>query len=231
MTEAEWQACDNVEVMLSSVGCKGTERKVRLFSVACCRGVWDLLPDEWCKNAVALAEQFADGQATDQERQNAHALGMELLGPGDPRNEPRGAALGTLGQPAAQHDGATPLFAEAFGTASAAVLAYANSRTASDIATWHVFREQAESLQLAFLRDIFGPLPFRSVTIDRAWTTVTVTSLAQTIYDERAFDRLPILADALEDAGCTNRDILDHCRQPGEHARGCWVVDLVLGKK
>jgi len=69
------------------------------------------------------------------------------------------------------------------------------------------------------------------VTLDPAWLTGTVTSLAQAIYDERAFDRLPILADALEDAGCTNQDILAHCRQPGEHCRGCWALDLVLGRE
>jgi hypothetical protein len=54
--------------------------------------------------------------------------------------------------------------------------------------------------------------------------------MAQAIYNERGFDRLPILGDALEDAGCTDRDILDHCRGPGPHVRGCWAVDLLLGK-
>jgi hypothetical protein len=63
------------------------------------------------------------------------------------------------------------------------------------------------------------------------WREATIPSLAQAIYDECAFDRLPILADALEDAGCTNEDILNHCRQPGQHVRGCWVVDLLLGKE
>ena len=81
-----------------------------------------------------------------------------------------------------------------------------------------------------FVRCIFGS-PFHHVAVDPAWRTATVTSLAQAIYADRAFDCLPILADALEDAGCTSRDILDHCRQPGEHVRGCWVVDLVLGKE
>ncbi|MBL8798934.1 MAG: hypothetical protein JNM56_33930 [Planctomycetia bacterium] len=79
------------------------------------------------------------------------------------------------------------------------------------------------------LRDIFGN-PFHPVTINPAWRTLTVISLAQAIYDERAFDRLPILADALEDAGCDSADILNHCRQPGEHVRGCWCVDLILSK-
>jgi hypothetical protein len=58
-----------------------------------------------------------------------------------------------------------------------------------------------------------------------------VARLARGIYDDRAFDRLPILADALEDAGCHDTAILDHCRQPGPHVRGCWVVDLLLGKE
>ncbi|MBL8797494.1 MAG: hypothetical protein JNM56_26575 [Planctomycetia bacterium] len=82
----------------------------------------------------------------------------------------------------------------------------------------------------AFLRDILGN-PLRPISADPSWQTETVSSLATAIYDERAFDRLPILADALEDAGCDNADMLNHCRQPGEHVRGCWVVDLVLGKK
>jgi hypothetical protein len=69
------------------------------------------------------------------------------------------------------------------------------------------------------------------VTVDPTWLTSTVVSLATAIYGDRAFDRLPILADALEDAGCDNADIFNHCRQPGEHIRGCFVVDLLLGKK
>ena len=86
------------------------------------------------------------------------------------------------------------------------------------------------------LHDLFGN-PFRPVTLDPSWLTPTVTSLAQAIYDDRQlpsglFDnqRIGVLADALEDAGCDNADILNHCRQPGVHVRGCWVVDLVLGK-
>src|SRR5262249_23472844 len=88
----------------------------------------------------------------------------------------------------------------------------------------------AKLQQVGFLRCIFGN-PFHPVTLTPAWQTSTVTALAQSIYDDRAFDRLPILADALEDAGCDNADILNHCRQPGEHVRGCWVVDLILGKE
>ena len=84
-------------------------------------------------------------------------------------------------------------------------------------------------MQLALLRAIFGN-PFRPVAVDPAWPTSDVVALAKGIYEERAFDRMPILADALQDAGCDNEDILSHCRGPGPHVRGCWVVDLVLGK-
>jgi hypothetical protein len=73
--------------------------------------------------------------------------------------------------------------------------------------------------------------PFRPVTLDRSWQTTTTMALAQAIYDERAFERLPVLADALEESGCTDAEILNHCRIPGVHVRGCWVVDLVLEKE
>jgi hypothetical protein len=67
--------------------------------------------------------------------------------------------------------------------------------------------------------------------MDPYWRKPTVSSLAQAIYTEKNFDRMPMLADALEDAGCSNAAILTHCRQPGEHVRGCWVVDLLIGKE
>jgi hypothetical protein len=88
------------------------------------------------------------------------------------------------------------------------------------------------SLQAALLRDLFGGL-FQSFILDPHWTgwnNGAALILARLCYENRAFDRLPILADALEDAGCTDQAILDHCRGPGPHVRGCWVVDLMLGK-
>jgi hypothetical protein len=92
---------------------------------------------------------------------------------------------------------------------------------------------QRDQLLHLLLRDIVGN-PFRLVTVDTAWlenNDKCVVRLAQAIYAGRAFDRLPILADALEDAGCTDAAILEHCRGPGPHVRGCWVVDLLLGKQ
>jgi hypothetical protein len=97
------------------------------------------------------------------------------------------------------------------------------------------FADGAESPHLVhgkmigLLQEVFGN-PFRPVTPDSSWLTSTVVKLAQGVYDERAFERMPILADALEDAGCDNKDVLEHCRGPGPHVRGCWVVDLLLGK-
>jgi hypothetical protein len=87
--------------------------------------------------------------------------------------------------------------------------------------------------QLALLHDIMGN-PFRRVVVDaswRSWNDGAVVELAREIYEERAFDRLPLLGDLLEAAGCADADILGHCRTPGEHARGCWVVDLLLDKR
>ncbi|MBP3958173.1 hypothetical protein J8F10_23230 [Gemmata sp. G18] len=79
-------------------------------------------------------------------------------------------------------------------------------------------------------RDVVGN-PFRPVTFSPSWRTSTAASLASQMYDSRDFSAMPILADALQDAGCDSADVLDHCRGPGPHVRGCWVVDLVLGKE
>ena len=86
---------------------------------------------------------------------------------------------------------------------------------------WHRFWDPLEEL--------LGN-PFRPVAFDPAWRTEAVVGIARGIYNDRAFERMPILADALQDAGCEHPDILTHCREPGTLVRGCWVVDLVLGK-
>jgi hypothetical protein len=91
-------------------------------------------------------------------------------------------------------------------------------------------RHQLQRSQCDWLRCLFSN-PFRPVTLNVSWLTSTVLALANGIYDEKAFDRMPILADALQDADCNNEDILNHCRQPGEHVKGCWVVDLLLDRK
>jgi hypothetical protein len=80
------------------------------------------------------------------------------------------------------------------------------------------------------IRDLFGN-PFRPVTVDPAWLTRNVIAIAEGIYEDRAFDGMPILADDLEESGCDDAEILDHCRSPAEHVRGCWVIDAILGKE
>jgi hypothetical protein len=99
----------------------------------------------------------------------------------------------------------------------------------------YVTTEQAERAAQADLpRDIFGPLPFRDVQIDQAWVTWndgTVRRIAQGIYDEKAFGRMVILADALLESGCDCEEMIEHCREQGTvHVRGCWCLDLLLGK-
>ena len=84
--------------------------------------------------------------------------------------------------------------------------------------------------QAALLREVFGPLPFRPVAVEPGWLRPGVVRLARTVYEERAFDRLPALADLLQQAGCANAELLAHCRSGGPHVRGCWAVDVLLGK-
>jgi len=88
----------------------------------------------------------------------------------------------------------------------------------------------AEAYLCRLLRCVFGN-PFRPVVVGRTWRSAAVMGLARGIYADRAFDRLPILADALEEAECDDADLLTHCRSDGPHVRGCWAVDLVLGKE
>ena len=83
--------------------------------------------------------------------------------------------------------------------------------------------------RVAVLRDVAGN-PFRTVDFSPEWRTSTAAAVARGMYESRDFSAMPILADALQDAGCEDAEVLDHCRGPGPHVRGCWVVDLVLGK-
>jgi hypothetical protein len=104
--------------------------------------------------------------------------------------------------------------------------------TVATLGTWTSYwrlESPERAAQANALRDILGS-PFRAVTLQLNWLTSDVRLLAHAIYEEHTFDVLPILADALEEAGCTNQDVLSHCRGPGPHVRGCWVVDQILGK-
>jgi hypothetical protein len=215
MTEVEWLASIDPEPMLSFLAIDKLERKLRLFAVACCRSIWTAMPDDFSRQAVEAVEQFADGMIGLRELDIAWIRLQRSKG-----SETRASQ-------------AARVATDRGGWATAREVSQALASQAGSTA-WDESQRMAAVLseqrkQVCLVYDIFGD-PFDPVTVEPAWRTWTVTTLAQAIYDARAFDRLPILADALEDAGCTNADILNHCRQPGKHVRGCWVVDLVLGK-
>jgi hypothetical protein len=117
--------------------------------------------------------------------------------------------------------------ARAIGSAEAA--AAWQPGTSPPAIDWQLMSASELAIQAALLRDIFGN-PFRPVAFDPLWRTSTAVGLARTMFESRDFAAMPVLADALEEAGCDNADVLAHCRGPGPHVRGCWVVDLVLGK-
>ena len=228
MTEAEWLACKDSFVIFTWFEGSRPElsaRKLRLFNCACARR-FESRWDQESRVAVEASESFADRQIERSELERVFAAvgviegGMEAARrawenrENDPepylRIEARGAA-----HVAAGSDGMDPWYRYG-GSAKCVARSVPNP-------------DAERNAQAKLVRCIFVN-PFRPVTLDPAWRTSTVVALARGIYDDRAFDRLPILADALQDAGCDNDDILNHCRGDGPHARGCWVVDLVLGK-
>lgn len=242
MTEAEWDRCWDVERMLAHLGTGATDRLVRLLAVACCRQSWGLLGDRMSREAVQVAERFADGLASEQELALARSAADEAV---------QDAKHAAWEAEADANFCDTKEYRESLDQLSAAHAARAavsrNAREPDGMsdgwdvrpqgeprfgpvarASWNLLN--ANSAELA--RCIFGN-PFRPATLEPDWLTWNggaVAKLAQTIYDDGAFHQLPALADALEEAGCTNSPILEHCRQPGAHPRGCWVVDLILGK-
>jgi hypothetical protein len=240
MTEEEWLGnptnVGGIRSMLHAAWARSKRRKCRLFAVACCRLIDPPIPDPRCQSAIEVAEQHADGLVTDAELAAAAAAATA-------------AVRERFDNPAIIAE-ADLLAAGSVGHAAA--LQRVPYRSGMELATHHVvephpyqaairvcaavlnpltqYRGPALPRQADLLRDIFGN-PFRPVTIFSSWLSSTVFTLAQGIYSEKAFDRLPVLADALKDAGCDSDDILNHFRQPGEHCRGCWALDLVLAKR
>ena len=215
MTEAEWLSCNDPERMLEFLKGRSSERKLRLVACACCRRIWHLL-EGWSQNAVEVYEQQLDGAMDQIAMTFAADLHEDVILNAKPYTAQHIAAgiVNSIISGAA--------WALAWNTVSEARRAIrANSKQAD------TYLEA--TCQAAIVRDLFGN-PFSQVPIDRSWPNPTAVNQAKSIYDDRAFDRLPILADALEDAGCTDAAILAHCRGGGVHVRGCWVVDLLLGK-
>jgi hypothetical protein len=212
MTEAEWLECEDLQKMLEFLRGKASDRKLRLFACGCARQEWHLLIDEKSQQAIVLAEQFSDGNVGVQE--------MESV-----REEAVYPASGNL---------LTQTYFQALQT-GAAVLAYDVTRTEPEFPGQHVTWSIAVRGAIGILAGpqlllcIFGN-PFRPAALEPSCRTALIEQMARGIYDDRRFEDLPILADALEEAGCTSRDVLDHCRSPGPHVRGCWAVDLILNK-
>jgi hypothetical protein len=224
MTEREWLACEDLSRLVLCLTDRGkiSNRKFRLFGCACVRDVWDDLPDDALRRAVETCERFADGLATAEELRAARdAADATYEGNGDIIADHSAIAVTDL-------CGTSPSFPMGEGSAAGISAVAAEARFSRKL-SWDTARKRAQRLHCQLLRDIFGN-PFRKVKLLKKWRTSTVVSLAAQIYESRDFSAMPILADALQEAGCDHDDILDHCRGPGLHVRGCWVVDLVLGK-
>ena len=223
MTEAEWLVCPEPISMLESLGGTLSQRKLLRFSCACCRRIWKLLIRD-CRRIVEFVEAHADKCASGEAVQLAATRADEAFKSikWSPLSSPPPNAMAAFAVRAML----TRTEASFFAVEPHAKFAIDTASSAAD-ATRNAFAERFDQAKL--LRDIFGN-PFRPVALDPAWLTEAAVGIARGIYDDRAFERMPILADALQDAGCENADILTHCREAGVHVRGCWVVDLVLGK-
>lgn len=227
MDEQSWLTGTDLDAMLKHVQ-KRNDRKLRLFQVACCRRIWEWVPPGACREAVDLAERYAEGAANDRQRTKA-AKSVQK-----PANEQslieinaRSAVLAALEKTTA---GRTTVF-----LGSADVLARVAGAELPPDASLPVYQAAYQAGQQAereLLRCIFGN-PFRPVAVDPrwlAWRDGAIARMAQAMVDQGSYHDLPILGDALEEAGCEEGAVLAHCRAAGPHVHGCWVVDLLLGK-
>jgi len=219
MTEQEWLAAtDSWKMLYSSYGVI-SDRKLRLLAVAFCRRILHLVSNEKQRENVELAECCADGLlplTTLKEKYDTEKLTSFIMGmlPVNWRVEHYAlAATGDVIHPdsADAAEGTRWLLEEAL-------------QSSPDESSHET------TLQADIIRDVVGN-PSRPLTLDPSWLTSTVVLLARQMYESRALSTMPILADALQDAGCDNAEVLAHCRSEGPHVRGCWLVDLILGKE
>jgi hypothetical protein len=223
MTEAEWLACKDPGQMVAYLEAGASERALLLLCCACCRRLWHLLETPALRQAVDAAERFADGEI-DNEAFRVAALAThplmnyrEEIFSGHARDEVVRAAY-------------------ALNAAMLAVPGHAYVKFSALAAGLSRDRERAVHVDL--IRDVFGN-PFHPAVVQPEWRRRDdglLVRLATSVYEERSLpagtldlDRLAVLADALEDSGCADPEILGHLRVPGPHVRGCFVVDLILG--
>jgi hypothetical protein len=201
MTEAEWLACREPVRMVWWLRGRTTDRKLRLFACGLGRRVWDRLRHDDLRRAVEVAERAADGHATAGELEAVSDAAFR--------------AVALNGGVRAGWTAANSAYPDVHHAAAAGA-------TQAGMTGLH------KAGVTAVLRDVFGN-PFRPVAFAPEWRTDTAVALARQMYDARDFSAMPILADALQDAGCDNSDVLDHCRDSTlNHVHGCWVCDLVL---
>ncbi len=222
LTVEDWAQGADVDLLVNFLKARGgSDRPLRLFGCACVRRFWPLLVDGRSRDALQVAERYAEGLADEAGRERAEEAARrawEALGeqPGDVY----AAAELAEGVVAPPNDPRSWGYREGPGDVAA------RARELSG-------EPEAESaLQAGLLRELFGPLPFRAVEVAPAWLTANggaAAALARRAYDEYDFEALRVLADALEEAGCSQPDLLGHLRRPAGHARGCWALDLLLG--
>jgi hypothetical protein len=257
VTETEWLAVRRPNRMLAHLHGRATSRQWLLFACACCRRHWPLLADPRSRQAIVMVESFADGLASVRSlagpRREARAAGRRaqserLAAESALRGEGRAAwtrhtvswDLEQEVQVRAEREAAAWLAWRLVGGRWKPEEAAAQAAEfGAEVADRRGEEPAERAAQCDLLRDLFGN-PFRRPALQPEWLTwndATVVRLAQAAYDERELPagtldngRLAILADALEEAGCTDPDILGHLRGPGPHIRGCWPVDLCLGK-
>jgi hypothetical protein len=227
----DWLSADNPDVLLYALlpeqprapnQVPATVRRVQLFVCACARAVWDLLPTD-ARSAVAVREKFADGVATGAD---VRAAGVRF-----DWNARTAADMARNAVNDNPHDAAR-WAAKARGSRAAgdAPPSYEPARLRKWHAQWTAAFVAARAKQAEFVRDIFPP-PGYAPALRAEWVTDTVRAIARQMDETGDFGAVPILADALQDAGCDDETALARCRAAsGVHCRGNWVVDSVLGR-
>lgn len=243
LSESEWRESGDPRLLLDFLRNKITNRQLSLFSVACCRRAWTLLAPA-SKAAIEATERFVDGHLSEEQQGMAVQAAIdaevgvmlrrrEVMEVGDTRSVgdvdatlikrlSAAASAVTYGMPPSHLIGTYTLDTPDQDRGVMAMLSQITFAITGRVSDPAEFRLQCE-----MLRDIVGD-PFHQAALDPSSRNAKVVSLAEAIYAERAFDRMPILADALEEAGCTEASVLEHCRGPGPHVQGCWVLDLLL---
>jgi hypothetical protein len=214
MTQAEWLASTDPMGMFKAARVRMEHRRLRLFAVACCRRIEHLLGDERSRTAIEVAERYADGAATFADLRIAH----------DKACAAHTEVFRSRGKRASRAEWAAVEVAASWAIRAAKNVSWMSAAPRKE----PEINGAAYSFQADVVREIFHN-PFPACGIDPACRTPAILSFAQSIYKSRSFDLLPERAAALEDAGCTDAELLGHLRSEGPHVRGCWALDVVLG--